>query len=155
MWAGGRAYGYSRFKKSVPTENRGWGAASLRAGSALWAAVVITINNRNSSKQKARFIPLVVRAWSGCRCLSRLRGVCFAWANLSAYRNISPVAALPPCPYKIRSSLKNEFLYIYYNIYYNRATINTQRIHADYLRLLACVICPRGRGLIVGRVICV
>ena len=123
MWAGGRAYGYSRFKKSVPTENRGWGAASLRAGSALWAAVVITINNRNSSKQKARFIPLVVRAWSGCRCLSRLRGVCFAWANLSAYRNISPVAALP----------------------------HTQRIHADYLlRLLLSVRPVVGCMLCVG-----
>ena len=39
-------------------------------------------------------------------------------------------------------SLKNEFFYNYYNIYYNRAAINAQRIHAGYLRLLACVICP-------------
>ena len=71
MWAEGRAYGYSRFKKSVPTENMGVGGAACPGhGSAPCADVVITINNRNSSKQKARFIPLAVRACRGCRCPS-------------------------------------------------------------------------------------
>ena len=66
MWGEGRAYGYIRFKKSVPTENMGVdGAACPGHGSAPCADVVITINNRNSSKQKARFIPLVVCACRG------------------------------------------------------------------------------------------
>ena len=55
MWGEGRAYGYIRFKKSVPTENLG-GGVLLPAPAmvpAIWAAVVITINNRNSSKQNA------------------------------------------------------------------------------------------------------
>ena len=52
MWAEGRAYGYSRFKKSVPTGNRGVGGAACPGhGPAPCAAVAITINNRNSSKQ--------------------------------------------------------------------------------------------------------
>ena len=70
MWAEGRAYGYSRFKKSVPTENMGVGGAAICTGSDPCADVVITINNRNISKQKARFIPLAVCACSGCRCPS-------------------------------------------------------------------------------------
>ena len=52
MWAEGRAYGYIRFKKSVPTENRGVGGAACPGhGSAPCADVAITINNRNISKQ--------------------------------------------------------------------------------------------------------
>ena len=54
-----------------------------------------------------------------------------------------------PCYFKI-----SDIKFILTVLYFNRATINTQRIHADYLRLLACVICPRVRGLIVRRVIC-
>lgn len=53
----------------------------------------------------------------------------------------------------LKSLIKND----YHNIsffFYNRATINAQRIRTDYLRLLACVICPLGRGLFVRRVIC-
>ena len=60
MWAGGRAYGYSRFKNSVPTENmRVGGAACPGHGSGPCADVVITINNRNISKQNA-----VIFRWS-------------------------------------------------------------------------------------------
>ena len=59
MWGEGRAYGYSRFKKSKPTENMGWGAAAICIGSGPCADVVITINNRNSSKQNE-----VIFRWS-------------------------------------------------------------------------------------------
>ena len=55
-----------------------------------------------------------------------------------------------PCCFKI-----SDIKVILTVLYFNRLTINAQRIHAGYLRLLACVICPRGRGLIVRRVICV
>ena len=60
MWAGGRAYGYIRFKKIMPTENRGVGGAAWPGhGSAPCADVAITINNRNSSKQNE-----VIFRWS-------------------------------------------------------------------------------------------
>ena len=154
MWAGGRAYGYIRFKKIMPTENMGWGAATaICTGSDPCADVVITINNHNSSRRNA-----IIYRWSSLLAVAdravRLLGVCFAWVNLCTYWNILPAVTLPPCPYKFWSSLKNGFFYNYYNIYYNRATINAQRIRTDYLRLLACVICPRGRVLLVRRVIC-
>ena len=93
MWGVGRAYGYSHFKKSVPTENMGRGAAALCTGSDPCAAVVVTINNRNTSKQNAiifrgSFSPAVAdRA-------VRLLGVCFARVKRCAYWNISPVATL-------------------------------------------------------------
>ena len=60
MWGEGRAYGYSRFKKSMPTENMGVGGAACPGhGSAPCADVVITINNRNSSRRNA-----VIYRWS-------------------------------------------------------------------------------------------
>ena len=52
-----------------------------------------------------------------------------------------------PCYFKI-----SDIKFILTVLYFNRLTINAQRIRTDYLRLFACVICPRGRGLIVGRV---
>ena len=101
MWAGGRAYGYIRFKKSVPTENRGVGGAACPGhGSGSRADVVITINNRNSRTQK-----VVLSRWSSVLASAvagrPATGVCFAVVNLCAYWNISPVVTLPPCPYKI------------------------------------------------------
>ena len=42
-----------------------------------------------------------------------------------------------PCYFKI-----SDIKLILTVLYYNRATINAQRIRTDYLRLLACVICP-------------
>ena len=51
MWGEGRAYGYIRFKKSVPTENMGVGRCCYLYRIRSCADVVITINNRNSSKQ--------------------------------------------------------------------------------------------------------
>lgn len=52
MWGEGRAYGYIYFKKTMPTGNRGEGGAACPGhGSGSRADVVITINNRNSSKQ--------------------------------------------------------------------------------------------------------
>ena len=60
MWGEGRAYGYNRFKKSTPTENMGVGGAACPGhGSAPCAGVVVTINNRNSSKQNE-----VIFRWS-------------------------------------------------------------------------------------------
>ena len=61
MWAEGRAYGYIYFKKTMPTENRGGGALlpAQDMDPALCADVVITITNRNSSKQNA-----VIFRWS-------------------------------------------------------------------------------------------
>ena len=55
-----------------------------------------------------------------------------------------------PCYFKI-----SDIKFILTVLYFNRATINAQRIHAGYLRLFAWLICPRGHGLIVGRVLCV
>ena len=54
-----------------------------------------------------------------------------------------------PCYFKV-----SDIKFILTVLYFNGLTINAQRIHAGYLRLFACVICPRGRGLIVRRVIC-
>ena len=133
----------------------GWGAAAAICTGSGCADVAITINNRNIRTQKGCFLPPLVCACSGLSGPVRLRRVCFAWVNLCAYRNSPPIVTLPPCPSKFWFPLKNRFYVFIINIYYNRTTINAQRIHAGYLRLLACVICPRGRGLIVGRVICV
>ena len=52
-----------------------------------------------------------------------------------------------PCYFKI-----SDIKFILTVLYFNRAMINAQRIRTGYLRLLACVICPWGRGLIVRRV---
>ena len=98
MWGEGRAYGYSRFKKSVPTENRGVGGAACPGhGSGPCADVVITINNRNSSGRNE-----VIFRWPSvlAPAAARAAGVCFAWVNRCAYWNSPPVATLPPCPYK-------------------------------------------------------
>ena len=100
MWVGGRAYGYIRFKKSVPTENPGGGAAAAicigsdPALTLLLLSIIATAANKK---------PVLFR-WPSVLAVAaravRLLGVCFAWVNRRAYWNISPVVALPPCPYK-------------------------------------------------------
>ena len=88
MWVGGRAYGYSRFKKSVPTENMGVGGAACPGhGSAPCADVVITINNRNSSKQNE-----VIFRWS---------------APLASAAAVCPLAVCKPCGNEARYRLEH------------------------------------------------
>lgn len=98
MWAEGRAYGYIRFKKSVPTENRGVVVLLLPVPApALWADVAITINNRNISKQNE-----VIFRWSSALAMAdlsvRLWGVCFAGMNRGIIRNKGQRATLPLSP---------------------------------------------------------
>ena len=74
LWICGRGEEHtviSVSKNRCQLKTWGWGAAACPGhGPGSRADVVITINNRNASKQKARFIPLAVRACSGCRCPS-------------------------------------------------------------------------------------
>ena len=153
MWGEGRAYGYLRFKKSVPTENRGVGGAACPghgSGPALMLLLLSIIATAATEtllyiddRLRLRLL-LSVRPAVGCTlCVGEARYP----LEQGAAGNSSPF----PCYFKI-SDIK---LFILTVLYFNRLTINAQRIHAGYLRLLACVICPEGRGLIVRRVICV
>ena len=131
----------------------GWGAVAICIGSdpallLLLLSIIATAANKTLLYSVGR--PCLLRLSLSVR----LWGVCFAWVNLCTYWNSPPAVALSPCPYYFWFSMDFLFFILYF-FFYNRATINAQRIHAGYLRLLACVICPRGRGFIVGRVICV
>ena len=151
MWAEGRAYGYSRFKNSVPTENMGVGGAACPGhGSAPMLMLLLLSIIATSAAETLLYIDdrlrlrllLSVRPVVGCMlCGNEARD----HLEQGATGNSSPF----PCYFKT-----SDINFILTVLYYNLATINAQRIHADYLRLLACVICPRGRGLIVRRVIC-
>ena len=155
MWAEGRAYGYIRFKKIMPTENRGgWVVLPAPAMAPLPALLLLLLPIIATAGNKTRLY------FVGRLRLLRLLSVrpavgCMLCAG-------EPMHLLEQLAGSASSSLSLLFLifngfsfFILYFFFYNRAAINTQRIHAGYLRLLACVICPWGRGLIVRRVLCV
>ena len=117
---------------------------------ALWAGVVITINNRNSRTKNAiifRWPSVLAPAVAVRPVVGRM--LCGNAARYHLEQGAAGDSSPFPCYFKI-----SDIKLILTILYYNRTTINARRIRTDYLRLLACVICPLGRGLIVRRVIC-
>ena len=140
MWGEGRAYGYIRFKKSVPTENMGVGRCCLPrtwprlpALLLLLLSIIATAANKKPGlfRWPSALAPAVaVRPVVGCKhCGNEAR----YHLEQGAAGSSSPF----PCYFKI-----SDIKFILTVLYFNRAMINAQRIHADCLRLLACVICP-------------
>ena len=121
-----------------------------QSASAPCAAVVITTNNHNSSKQNAtifRWPSVLDMAAAVCPAVGCM--LCVG-ESMRLLEHIAGSDSSPfPCYFKI-----SDIKFILTVLYFNRATINAQRICAGYLRLFAWVICPWGRGLIVRRVLC-
>ena len=128
MWGEGRAYGYSRFKKSVPTENIGEGNALLLPVPApapvlmlLLLSIIATPANKTLLYCADRFrlrLLLPVRPVVGCMLCGNEARYHF---EQGATGNSSPF----PCYFKI-----SDIKFILTVLYFNLATINTQRVNA-------------------------
>ena len=152
MWGEGRAYGYIRFKKSVPTENIGVVRCCLPGHGSAPVLMLLLLSIIATAANKTPVLSRCPSVTAPAAAVCPAAG-CMLCGNEARYRleqgatgNSSPF----PCYFKI-----SDIKLILTVLYYNRATINAPRIRTGYLRLLACVICPWGRGLIVWRVLCV
>ena len=140
MWAEGRAYGYIRFKKSSPTGKLGVGRGPMAqsASAPVLMLLLLSIIATAEGETRLYFVgrPCLLRLLLSVRPLM----VCKHCGNEARYhleQGATGDSSPFPCYFKI-----SDIKFILTVLYFNCLTINTQRVHAGYLRLFACVICP-------------